>query len=165
MGQPPKVFSHKGRPVFQVDTDKQDWKAPKYLACWTTVAVFRLTGEVEPLAHASWGPGIHLRIFNGRKEWVGCIVMDQEWVTNHVHESHMFDFMLMSRSKATAKENLFNPKPKYFDEEIFVDRPWRLLNVMLIEREGDIARRLGVGFIHETAWDQSRPISVFLKLE
>ncbi len=72
---------------------------------------------------------------------------------------------MVSIPKAIAEEYLSPPKPKYFDEEIFVDRSWCLLNVMLIKRKGDIARRLGVGFIHELAWEQSRPISIFLKLE
>lgn len=72
--------------------------------------------------------------------------------------------MLMSRSDGIASENI-PQRPEYFDESIYKNRPWCLLNVMLIERVGNIARRLGVGFIHEDAWVNSRPQSIFLKFE
>ncbi|KAL2051854.1 hypothetical protein ABVK25_007769 [Lepraria finkii] len=153
------------KPRLEVNTDDEDWRYPEYLACWTTLAVFNLTGGVAPLGDhgMTWENGVHLAISNSNEKWVGSIMMDQEWVTDHLPRPR-FEFILLSRSKDIF-DLLPSPQPKYYDEETFIKRPWCMLNVMLIEREDDVARRLGVGFIHDVAWLEANPISMFIKLE
>lgn len=153
------------KPRLEVDTDDENWRYPEYLACWTTLAVFNLIGGVAPLGDHGmvWENGVHLAISNSNEKWVGSIMMDQEWVMGHLPRPR-FEFILLSRSKGIF-DLLPSPQPKYYDEETFIKRPWCMLNVMLIEREDDVARRLGVGFIHDVAWLEANPISIFIKLE
>ncbi|KAL9609351.1 MAG: hypothetical protein Q9167_005876 [Letrouitia subvulpina] len=153
------------KPRLEVDTDDENWRYPEHLACWTTLAVFNLTGGAAPLGDHGmvWENGVHLAISNSSEKWVGSIMMDQEWVTDYLPKPR-FEFILLSRSKG-IHDLLPPPQPKYYDEETFIKRPWCMLNVMLIEREDDVARRLGLGFIHEVAWLEANPISIFIKLE
>lgn len=164
-GQLPDHFLAVEQPRLEVDADDEDWRYPEYLACWTTLAFFCLPGEVVSLGDHGliWENGLNLAIFNSSGMWVGSIMMDQEWVTDNLPRPR-FEFMLMSRSEDIS-DLLPPPQPKYFDEEKLIKRPWCLLNVMLIERENDIARRLGVGFIHEVAWVEANPTSMFIRLE
>ena len=149
----------------ETHTDQEDWTDPEYLACWTTLAVFSLPGEVVSLSDHGriWQNGLNLAILNFRKNWVGSIMMDREWGLDHLPRPRC-EFILMSRSKDInpSKNGL---QARCYDEDTFVKRPWCLLNVMLIERENDIATRLGVGFIHETAWIEANPMSMFVKLQ
>jgi hypothetical protein len=57
------------------------------------------------------------------------------------------------------------PQVEFYDRHIFARRPWCLLNVMMIEREGDVAKRLGVGVIHKDAWVAANLNSTLIKLE
>lgn len=164
--QLPDHFLAGEQPRLEVDANDEDWRYPEYLACWTTLAFFCLSGDVASLGDDGllWKYGLNLAIFNSSDIWVGSIMMNQEWVTDNLPRPQ-FEFMLMSRSKDIIDLPLSPPRPKYFDEEKFVKRPWCMLNVMLIERENDIARRLGVGFIHEVAWVEANPTSMFIRLE
>lgn len=133
----------------EISADDEDWMFPDDLACWTTLASFYLPGEAVPLGDHGWtlGKGFNLAIVNSFKKWVGSIMMDQQWVSNHPPKAPC-EFMLMSRS--TGISDAFPPpQPKYFQDETFVDRPWCMLNFILIERGNDVARRLGAGFIHD----------------
>lgn len=40
-----------------------------------------------------------------------------------------------------------------------------MMNVMMIERKGDVASRLGVGIVHEDAWQNCTTAEMFLRLE
>ena len=73
------------------------------------------------------------------------------------------EFILLSRSKSIV--DMLNPKPKYFDEEAFPEKPWCMLNFMLIEQGCNIAERLGVGFVHDIAGSEASPRSIFIRLE
>lgn len=37
------------QPRHRASVDREDWEYPEHLTCWTTLAVFRLTGEIAPL--------------------------------------------------------------------------------------------------------------------
>ena len=152
------------KPRLEVDTNDENWRYPEYLACWTKLAVFNLTGKVAPLGNHSmlWRNGAHLAISNSNEEWVGSIMMDQRWVTDHLPKLR-FEFILLSRSKGIRE--MSQSPPEVYDEEKFIKRPWCILNVMLIERQDDVARRMGVGFIHDIAWLEANPITMFIRLE
>jgi hypothetical protein len=84
--------------------------------------------------------------------------MEQRWKTDSLTDSSVFEFMLLSRSSVMAELTLF-------DEGVFLRRGRCFINVMLIERDNDQARRLSVGVIHEDAWVKAKPIPVLIKLQ
>jgi hypothetical protein len=45
-----------------------------------------------------------------------------------------------------------------FDDEVFEDGPWKMLNVMLIKWVGDHAERVAIARIHEDAWLAKSPV-------
>ena len=52
-----------------------------------------------------------------------------------------------------------------FDQYIFdATKPWCMFNVMLVEWEGEVAYRLGVGRVHLDAWAQAHPKLKVVKL-
>jgi len=89
-------------------------------------------------------------------------MMPKDWLHN-LQSPRKFEFMLMSRTRSLI--NTPDQVYKYFDEEALRDRPWCMLHVMLIERKDDVASRLGVGVVHEDAWVNADPKTMFLKLE
>ena len=153
------------RPRLEVDVTGDNWKNPEYLACWTTLAVLYLTGNLASLDDHGrvWPNGDNLEISDSDGSWVGSIMMDRRWVTDHVLQTQSFEFMLMSRTEGIELRSY--PQVEYFDTNVFTKRPWCLLNVMLIERKGNVARRLGIGVVHEDAWLARDPTSVLIKLE
>ena len=42
--------------------------------------------------------------------------------------------------------------------------PWPLVNVILIQRSGSFAERIGVGFIHEEDWQAAQSKEIFVTL-
>lgn len=45
-----------------------------------------------------------------------------------------------------------------FDEDVFGEGEWTMLNVMLIKWVGEHAERVAVGRIHEDAWAAGEPV-------
>jgi hypothetical protein len=45
-----------------------------------------------------------------------------------------------------------------FDEDVFTEGPWKVLNVILIKWVGDHAERVAVARIHEDAWTKLSPV-------
>lgn len=75
-------------------------------------------------------------------------------LTLELSEAFEYGFVLLSR----CCEGRVNPEFHY-DEKLFPDRPWSVLNVMLISRLrglGD-AERMAIGQMHEDAWDLACP--------
>ncbi|KAF2724452.1 hypothetical protein K431DRAFT_281883 [Polychaeton citri CBS 116435] len=149
-----------------VNTQAKMWRYPKYLACWTALASFQMSGETRPLGDHGmlWRTGRNLAIYNDKREWVGCIMMDEEWAAANIGDFVAFEFMLMSRSQDFNYRGWPPPRIAFYDEDIFTREPWCLLNIMLIERRGDIGARLGVGFIHEDAWAAANPTASLVYL-
>lgn len=161
-GEPPKEFLETLQPRTQVSTSGRDFNISCFLACWTSIASFKLTGEtfgLEGYGGTSWESRENLAVSDDMGNFAGSIVMDRHWKTDRLVNSCWFEFMLLSRSNIMAKNLIF------FDEEAFQGREWCFINVMLIERDKDRAQRLGVGVIHEDAWVKAEPISMLIKLE
>ena len=147
---------------FRFETPTQ--KRLQYLVCWTATVFFSLTLHRVPLyAHGEiWSHGVHLAIHDEKTRWVGAIMMDRGWVADNLSNSRRLEFMLLSRSE--AYEKLIQIRPEFFDERIFENRPWCLINVMMIQRKDGCAERIAVGFIHEDAWVEANPKSELITL-
>lgn len=140
----------------------REWEFPRFLACWTCIALFGISDEkvdVEKKLGTTWELREHLPVLDNVGHWAGSVFMSQGWKEDIKGNSRTFEFMLLSRS-STLNEHL-----KYFDEDIFTSRRWGLLNVMLIQRDGYQAQRVGVGVIHEDAWVEASPIPMVIILE
>ena len=161
IGKPPKEFLETLRPRIQVSSSERDWEIPRFLASWTSNASFKLTGETVDLGGyggTAWEDHESLVISDDMGNFAGSIIMEQRWKAESLTDSNMFEFMLLSRSSVMAELTLF-------DEGVFPRREWCFINVMLIERDNDQARRLGVGVIHEDAWVKAKPVPMLIKLQ
>ena len=138
----------------------------QYLVCWTATAFFSLTlNEVPLYLHGRlWRYGVHLAIHDEESRWVRSIMMDRYWTAENCSASRRLEFMLLSRSEAYESFQGDQPQPAFFDERYFDDRPWCLLNVMMIQRKEECAERIAVGFIHEDAWVAANPKSELITL-
>ena len=135
---------------------------PRFLACWTCIALFGISDEkleVDEELGTTWRLREHLPVLDNVGHWAGSIFMGQGWKDNIKGNSRTFEFMLLSRSSALS-EYL-----EYCDLGIFTSRDWCFLNVMLIQRDGDRAQRVGIGVIHEDAWVEAHPVPMLIKLE
>ncbi|OCL02861.1 HET-domain-containing protein [Glonium stellatum] len=143
-------------------TDSDEWTYPQFLACWTTYAVFEIDGETQSLnGHERlWAQGLNLIIWDKNKVRAGSIMLDKALAFELCKSPRKFEFILIARSKRN-NQTLYK---SYFDETVYSDRDWCQLNVMLIERIGDVAERVAVGIIHEDAWVGANPEAIFLKL-
>lgn len=50
------------------------------------------------------------------------------------------------------------------DESFFPHRPWCILNVMLVQRQGTVANRVAIGHVHADAWASSDPVERLVSL-
>ena len=135
---------------------------PRFLACWTCIALFAISDEkrdVDEELGTTWKFREHLPILDNVGHWAGSMFMGQGWKNHIKGNGHTFEFMLLSRS-STLVDLL-----EYFDRDVFTAREWGLLNVMLIQRDGDRAQRVGIGVIHEDAWVEANPVPMLIKLE
>ena len=135
---------------------------PRFLACWTCIASFGISEERRYPA-AGTGAALksreHLPVLDDVEHWAGSLFMGQGWKNYTKGNSRTFEFMLLSRSSDP------NPYLQFCDSDIFTTREWGLLNVMLIQRDGDRAERVGIGVIHEDAWIEANPVPMLIKLE
>lgn len=142
------------------------WKRSHLLATWTTVASFMITGESFRYGHLGRDggrdgsePHENTKIFDAAGRTAGSVILGQDRKKELRGGNRMFEFMLMSRSSAFGDNTL-----GYFHRS-FPRRPWCDLNVMLVQRTGDTATREAIGVIHEDAWIEAEPLSMFIKLE
>ena len=134
---------------------------PRFLACWTCIALFGISDEkldVDKVLGTTWTLKEHLPVLDNVGHWAGSVFMGQGWKDNTKGNSRTFEFMLLSRSSA------LNEYLEYCDLGIFTSRDWCFLNVMLIQRDGDRAQRVGIGVIHEDAWVEANPVPMLIKL-
>ena len=138
----------------------------QYLVCWTATTFFKLAHDEVPLYDHGWlwRYGVHLAIHDEKSRWAGSIMMDRRWIVENCSDNRIFEFMLLSRSEAYIKFRGRQRQPAFFDKRYFDDRPWCLLNVMMIQRKEGCAERIAVGFIHEDAWVAANPKSELIAL-
>jgi hypothetical protein len=160
-GEPPQEFLKTVQCRAHVSARDLQWSSPRFLACWTSVASFNISGTTLDLNH-DLGTILKSRecltISDDVGRFVGSIMMGRSWKINALSKGHVFDFMLLSRSRNLTKYTMF-------DQSVFPIRDWCCLNVMLIQRHADKAQRLGIGMIHEDAWVAANPFSMLTRLE
>ncbi|OJD35217.1 het-domain-containing protein [Diplodia corticola] len=166
---PPDDFLDTVVPRETVDFASENWRFPRYLACQTMLATFTLiASEVRHLGRKGklWRFGSNMAVFDGRRRWAGSMMLDRGWVAENVAGRRAFEFILLSRGEFMGSmAHAAQFQPVYFDEARFEVRAFCLLNVMMVERRGDVARRLGVAIVHEDAWVEAQPRPMFVKLE
>ena len=134
------------------------WEFPRFLACWTCIALFEISNGQGTSRNV--GEYLeHLLVLDNVGHWAGSIFMAEGWKENIKSNSRTFEFMLLSRSSALG-DHL-----EYCNPALFPLREWCFLNVMLIQRDGDRAQRVGIGVIHEDAWVEANPVPMLIKLE
>ena len=160
----PRKILESLRPREELKTSEGYWNPRQHLACWSSIASFKLTGDSFDMK--GWGGSVpdhvNLVIFDGLARAVGSIPMANDWKEDELAEkARTYEFMLLSRSQEprAASNGL-----KYFDSEKLSKRAWCFLNVMLVTRTGNTVTREGVGVIHEDAWVEAKPIPMFIKV-
>jgi hypothetical protein len=106
----------------------------------------------------AWESHENVIIFDKAGNSAGSILLEKRWKTEMLESRQTFEFMLLSRSNTLADT-------VFFDAAVFSEREWCYINVMLIHRIGDTARRVGIGVIHEDAWVEAKPTPSLIKLE
>jgi len=160
-GDPPLQFLRSVKPREQLLTLDGYWKNSQLLACWTTVASFTLTGEsfdLEGYGGTDFESRENVIIFDNAGNAAGSILLENCWKAEMLESRRTFEFMLLSRSNTLSSL-------MFFDAAVFSGREWCYINVMLIQRIGETASRLGVGVIHEDAWVEAKPTPMLMKLE
>ena len=135
---------------------------PQFLACWTCIALFGISDkelDVDESKGTNWDSREHLPVLDNMGHWAGSLFIGHGWKDNTEGNSRTFEFMLLSRS------NALDEYLDYYDVDVFSFREWCFLNVMLIQRDEDRARRVGIGVIHEDAWIEANPSPMLIKLE
>lgn len=153
---PPAEFLKELRLRNQIDT--RHIKSAS-MACWTSIASFLISSaQVDKGKGAeNWPQHQNLIICDSESRHIGAIRMEKAWVAR-LEKENRYEFMLLSR--ANIVENI-----TALDEDAFPIHDWVFLNVMLIQRTGDGAQRLGIGWIHENAWVHANPAPTLLRLE
>jgi hypothetical protein len=119
------------------------------------------------------------QLLNDKEQQCG-IIMDFESSISEPSSTGPFEFVLLSRNlrrdPADSTRRPANPTmhppgtPIWdgerfvwdehvveFDDRVFEDGPWKMLNVMLIKWVGERAERVAIAKIHEDAWMQHSP--------
>ena len=109
-GMPPKEFLEKVQPRIGVLASDKNWAIPRFLACWTSIASFMLTGETFDL-NGYGAMKLELRenfiISDSKGNSAGSIMMEKRRKTEPPLGSRMLEFMLLSRSSTMAEEMIF----------------------------------------------------------
>lgn len=140
-------------------------EVPRFLACWTCIVSFGISDEELELPEAMglmWDLRAylkHLPVLDNVGHWAGSVFMGRGWKDRTKGNSSTFEFMLLSRS------SWLDTFVEYCNKDVFTSRDWCFLNVMLIQRDGDRAQRVGIGVIHEDAWVEANPVPMLIKLE
>ncbi|KAF2036533.1 hypothetical protein EK21DRAFT_51809 [Setomelanomma holmii] len=122
-------------------------------------------------------PCCHL--FNDKDQHCGVVMDFHAAITQPVHVPGSYEFVLLSRNvrrEPTTHRRPANPlthppeTPIWdgerfvwdqqvvdFDDAIYEDGPWKMLNVILIQWVGEHAERVALARIHEDAWLAQNP--------
>lgn len=137
-------------------SESKKQEGPRFLACWTCITSFSISDEdLEPSRKSRE----RLPVLDNRGYWAGSVFLGLGWKDNTKGNRGTFEFMLLSRS------NELPVAVQHYDVDVFFYSEWHLLNVMLIQRDGDRAQRLDIGLIHEDAWVEANPVRMLIKLE
>lgn len=126
------------------------------VACLSSIAAFQFLGNVKEEDDPDWRERQNFVISDNQGRPVGSMWMEDR-CSSEIKRRTRFEFMLLSRAEGVR----FAP---ILDAELFPVTAWSFVNVMLIERKGTVAERLGIGVVHENAWVGASPTPLFLYL-
>lgn len=112
-----------------------------------------------------------LQIWNA--EGIHCGILFDHPGLDYNYVSGTSEFVLLSRTKRPTETNtrgikITNSMGQYetiFDHRKFEQRPWCLMNVMLVQWNEDYAERISLGQIHEDAWAMESPRKKYIMLK
>ncbi|KAF8854543.1 HET-domain-containing protein, partial [Acephala macrosclerotiorum] len=154
-GSPPTGFLKKLRSRNEIN--RRDFNSAS-IVCWTSIASFRFSGGIvdEGKEASNWPHHQIFIIYDSESRDIGAIRMERTWAAR-LEEEKRFQFMLLSR--ANTVENM-----THLDEDTFPIHDWCFLNILFIQRTGESAQRLGIGWVHEKAWVNANPVPTLLRL-
>jgi hypothetical protein len=129
------------------------------LSCWTSVASFWFLGDSVEADEGedSWPFHYNLVISDEQSRPVGSIIVERKCADSILETHQVFEFMLLFRSSTV--DNIVQ-----LDESIYPMEEWCFINVMLLDRHGDTAQKLGVGVAHENSWVEAKPAPALVRL-
>jgi hypothetical protein len=155
------------------------------LKCTAYVATLNMTGEHADLWYQSCDNDdhdvCHLSVFDQNSHRAGVIVMDGETFEHTDFSQRSFTFVKISQTTLTARDDPawdeesktfagrpgeralnhrspLDPSEEEFDQEVYdINICWSMYNVLMVEFEGNVARRIAVGRVHVDAFDGARP--------
>jgi hypothetical protein len=174
-------FSH---PITEHPSPSRPPKDP-LLKCTADVASLNITGDHAHLWYQSCDDDehdvCHLSVFNHQGHRAGIIVMDGETFEHTNFSPRSFTFIKISQTTLTARDDAawdeetksFAGRPgkpalnrrdpldaseEEFDQKVYdINICWCMYNVLVVEFEGNVARRIAVGRVHIDAFDGASP--------
>lgn len=130
--------------------------ARKYPGCLvfnTTVATLCLQK-----ATGSHGEGseLLLHLCNEEHREIGCITTGREWAEEVIGLEKKHSFIVLCAGLLPKHDRKHFQSDRILPSGVAVESPW-LLMVMLIQRDGGVARRLGLGYVETTLWGTAEP--------
>ncbi|KAL9085174.1 MAG: hypothetical protein Q9165_007705 [Trypethelium subeluteriae] len=139
-------------PGTPVDSQMSDLR---FLQFWTWSAFLRLERRYgsSSMASSLGRNSVRVGISDCKGDWCGTIVLDNGWITQQdARKAH--EFVALSDARA------FDEKEEHDDWTFYIpisreQSEWDLYFVMLVEKEGDVSRRVGVGKVFKQAFFNS----------
>jgi hypothetical protein len=151
------------------------------LNCIADIATLNITGEHAELWYQSCDDDehdiCHLQVFDHNGHRAGVVVMDGATFEHTAFSQHAFTFVKVSQTTLMARDDpawdeesksyagrpgesarnprdALDPSEEEFDQDVY-DRNicWCMYNVLVVEFEEDVARRIAVGRVHVSAFD------------
>ncbi|KAI9772807.1 MAG: hypothetical protein M1839_002280 [Geoglossum umbratile] len=141
------------------------------LLIWATSARFAITGE--DLTAAGRNPRRYqsFSIFDSAGYWCGTVeITDRDWADRAIDKScisgssdwannltpkpnnTLYEFIALSR-----RNDLMISEEEMDFARWDARKKWGVWNVMMVQRKGDVAERVGLGKIHADAWERAGP--------
>lgn len=164
-----------------------------FLECTAEVASLKLTGEhtdfwAENEVCEDGHQVCHLKVFDQHDNLAGVVVMDGATFEHTSFSKKSFAFVKISQTTLTALDDPawdpetktfagqpgkpgINPEPapplaeEEFDQDVYdCNVCWCMYNVLVIDVDGEVARRLAVGRIYYSVFDNASPESRTIRL-
>jgi len=124
-----------------------------FLQFWTWSAFLRLERHHTPMPNL--GRNLNrVGISDCKGDWCGTIVLDHGWLSRRQDPRKAYEFIALSDARG------FDEKEGYDDWTFYIpvsreQSEWDLYFVMLIEREGNVSHRVGLGKVFKQAFFNS----------
>ncbi|KAF2229546.1 HET-domain-containing protein [Viridothelium virens] len=127
----------------------------RFLQFWTWSAFLRLERRYgsSSMASSLGRNSVRVGISDCKGDWCGTVVLDYGWI-NRQDARKAHEFIALSDARA------FDEKEEHDDWTFYIpisreQSEWDLYFVMLVEKEGDVSRRVGIGKVFKQAFFNS----------